>query len=145
MADIRGLNSMILKEIFLEREDTQQAADSAAHTWNSAFAPSPGLGGDEVHNRDPPPMEPARDPKVEIGRIGEDRKVGRRIRGSQQLAVFAINARNVPDHFDEADYSEAGRIDYRADTGGAQSRAGTTKKLRAREQLCEFGHHEGGI
>jgi hypothetical protein len=103
------------------------------------------LRGDEVHNGDPPAVEPARDPKMEIRRIGKDGEVGRRIRGSQQLAIFAINTGNVADDFDEADNCEAGRIDHRADTGGTQSGAGTAKKLGARKQVCEFGHHERGI
>src|SRR5580692_11300110 len=53
MSQVGGRDAARFEEFQLEREDAQQPVDSFAHDADASRAPGPGLGGDQVDDRDP--------------------------------------------------------------------------------------------
>ena len=52
MADIGGRKAVAAEKLLFEGKDTEQVAEGAAHTGQSALAPGPHLGGHQVYDGD---------------------------------------------------------------------------------------------
>jgi len=86
-------------------------------------------------------MELPGHPQVEIWRIRENRQVGFLFPGrGQQLAVLAVDARNVRHHFEQPDYGQAGRVHHGAHAGGPQAGPRTSETLRVRPRAPKLVH-----
>ena len=93
MADVSGRNAGALEELPFKGEDTEQAAESAAHGADAALAPGPGLRRYQVDDGDAGGVEAAGGAEVKIGRIGEDGEIGALgLGGAHKLAEFAVNS-----------------------------------------------------
>src|SRR5436189_191214 len=74
----------------------------AAWNWYRRFTtPSPYLRGHQVDDRNSGRFKPGRQAQVKVRRIGQDRQIRRVLaRRVEQLAIFAINARDMRRHLD---------------------------------------------
>ena len=112
----------------------------------AACAPGPDLGGDQVVDRDVAAVELGGDAEVKIGRIGDDGEDGAAAGGfAEELAVFAVDFRNVADDLDEADDAELGGIDDGFDAGGLHAGSGAAEEAGLGEEGFEMGDEGGGV
>src|SRR5688572_31018720 len=77
MADERDRHARLAVERLLEREDHEQPRDGLADAVDSALAPGPDLGRDEVDDADAAAVQLAREPQVEVRIVDEDRDLRR--------------------------------------------------------------------
>jgi hypothetical protein len=134
------------EELLLEGEDAEEAVEGAAHAGQAAFAPRPHLRCDQVHNGDAELFQPARQAEVEVWGIGEDGEIGAAAAHfGEELAIFAVDAGDMGDDFEEADDGEAGGIDDGLDAGLAHAGAGAAEQARVGPEAAEFGGEERGV
>jgi len=143
VANIVGIQTFAAEKRLFKRENAEQAAECTAHGSDSPLSPGPNLGGDEVDDGDARQGQAPRDAQVKIRRIREDGDMRAQFpSGSQQLAIFPIDAGNVQDHLGQSDDRQAGGVDYGADTGGAQPRSGTTEEFGAGRRKTHLLDHQ---
>src|SRR5260370_36671881 len=146
MTDISGLDSMTCEELRFKREDAQQPVDGPLHERQPAFPPCPHLGRDQVNHGNLQVLQAACQSQVKIRAIGKDCYFRLLLfRSPQQLAVLAINSRNMRDYFDQADHGQAGGIHHRPNPSTPHSRSSAAKEFKSRITPSKRLHKSSGI
>jgi hypothetical protein len=146
VADVDSIYAPLPEELFLKRKDAVQLAYVSSDLGDAALAPGPGLGGDEIKDGYVKVVEASGHPKVEIGAVGKYCKV--RFLGAggrNQSAVFAVDAGDVPENFDNADDRKAFGADDRFDEGAAHVWTGATEEVGGGEVAAEGFDKSRGI
>ena len=114
-------------------------------SFEAAFAPRPNLRGDQVNDGHLAFFEMREEVEVKAGAIGEDGEVGLfLVNGAFQFAEFAVNARDVGDHLDEADDGERGGIDDGTNAGLTHAGSGTAEEVGVGVECADgFGELSG--
>src|SRR5579885_3094336 len=103
MADVTGLDALAPEKLLLEGEDAEQHPDRLPQCPDAPFSPRPGLRRYQVNHWDSRLCELARHPKMEIRGVRQDGQVGLLRPGlGYQFAVFAVDSRDVGNHFQQA-------------------------------------------
>ena len=121
-------------------------ADEAPDHRNTPFAPGPNLWRDQISDRDVPGMQLFSDAQVKIGRIGQESEIGLARRGGgQQLSIFAVDSRQVRNHFQQTYDGKAGGIHNGFDARRPQPGACATEESRVRPDPAQFLYYQRRI
>lgn len=83
---------------------------------------------------------------MEIRTVSQYRQIGVLVFGhAEQLSVFAINAGQVGDHFDQSDHGETGGIDDLTNSSIAHSGPAAAEKVEIRAAAAKGGNQTGGV
>lgn len=146
VADVGGVDAALAEPGFFKGEDAEQVIQMAAHGFDAAFAPGPGLGCDKVDDRDVGAVEFARDAQVEVRAVSEDGHGGFFLaRGGDELAELAPDAGDVGDDLDQADHVELRLIHHGADAGLGHARAGAAEEVPIGVAGLEDAREGGGV
>jgi hypothetical protein len=130
----------------LKRENAEQPVNGPPHEGQAAFAPGPDLRGNQVDHGDLQGFESLGQAQVEIGAIRQNGDIRAFIGGgAEQLAVLAVDSRDVGEDFHQADDGQAGGIDHGADAGALHAGAGAAEELESGVAAAEGVDQGGGV
>src|SRR5579871_601782 len=146
MPDVPGVDPMRAKELRLKRENAKQLIDGLPHSRQSALAPSPNLRGDQINHGNSEPFQVACQPEMKIRTIRQDGHVRPFLfSGADQLAILAVHARNMLDHFHKPDHRDACGIHHGANPGALHALPSTSEKLKIGMASAESSDQTGGV
>src|SRR5580698_3099963 len=107
MADEIGLHPMLAVKGFFKGEDDEHAVDIAPYPVDAVFLPRPELRTDEINDRNAEAVQGPGQREVYVREVNEDGGV-RAFGGDAglELAIFAIDAGNMPDDLGDAHDSD---------------------------------------
>lgn len=136
MTYIRCIDPALAKPLLLKREEAEQPIDQLPDDLDPPGPPCPDLGRNQIKYRDSEPFQVTSKPKVEIRTIGEQCGDWQVMLGvTNQLAVFAIDSRQVAGNFSQPDHGEPRRIDDRLNVSFLQFGSGASIEMKAREDV----------
>src|SRR5271170_8067806 len=119
MADEGRGDAVSLIKRLLEGEDDQHSVDITLYLADPMLLPCPELGADEKDYGDAQAMKLAGEAEIDVGEIDEDGGVGPGfLNAALELAVFAVDAGHVEDHFGDAHDGDVFGADDAVKTGG---------------------------
>ncbi len=124
------IDAALAIELLFEREDHQHLAHVFANPLDAPLLPGPQLRADVINDRHIQFVQFARQPQVEVGEVDEDSSVGTAIAGfADHFAKAAIDAGNVLDHLDDADFGDLASVGQQLASGLAHAVATYAEEL----------------